>query len=168
MAGKTMWTGDMDTILRTEYPKGTVVRTIAAMIGAVSPFKLTRASVVGRAMRLGLSSPNVGTNQNTANKARRKPVVPKPVIPAKTIAKIATEVERTAFDASPALDANGEPFTLENCGNWHCRFISGTVSVASTICGHKRKTNSPYCPDHHLRCFIPPTPYYKKPEPRYR
>ena len=166
MAGIQHWTEEMYQLVRDMWPTGKSSRLIAEAVNKISAVKVSRNAVISRANFLGLRTPNQKVNQFAFKPSQPKP--PKPVVSAKTIGKLATEVERTVYDAAPLLDPDGQPYTLENCDNRMCRFVAGEVSAFSAICGHPRKRDKPYCEQHSLRCYVAPTPYYKKPEPMYR
>ena len=164
--GKVHWTEAMYDIVREGWPAGKSAQVLADAINKISRTVISRNAVVSRARFLNVTTPNQKTNQFSFKPSKPKP--PRPINPAKAIGSVATEVQRTAYDAAPNLDANGQPYTLETCGNHHCRFMPGEVWAYAPICGHLTRRHSSYCEHHFNRTQIPPTPYYKKPEPRYR
>ena len=164
--GKVHWTEEMYAIVREGWPAGKSAQVLADAINKISRVVISRNAVVSRARFLNVTTPNQKVNQFAFKPSKPRP--PRPINPAKSIGKIATEVERRDYDLQPELDASGNPYTMETIQPHQCQFIIGPPSAYAPMCGKTAHQFTRWCKHHFDRCTVVPTPYYKKPEPRYR
>jgi GcrA cell cycle regulator len=135
------WTEQRITTMTTMWAEGLSATEIAKTLGYVS-----RGAVLGKLHRMDLM-------RKLPGRAHRRPkpiprAIPVPVPP--IVSEPFIEPEPSARTA------------LFNLTDKSCRFPIGDVGTPDFgFCGRTPRHHSPYCAEHHKRCFVPLTPRHR-------
>lgn len=136
----TFWTDERVDLVRRSWAEGKSGSQIAALLG----HGLTRAAVIGKAHRLGLSRARAGARKKA--EAQRQRPAPKPIAAPLTSserrpAPTAPQIDRVALPTSPRV-------TILDLADRSCRWPLGDpTSPDFRYCG-AASSNGPYCAHH--------------------
>lgn len=138
-----IWTDELVEKLKEIYVSGLSASECARYLG----HGITRNAVIGKVHRLGLVSSKPYVRKENPMPQPKPKYTPE-----------ATEMEKTAYDAAPALDDNGKPYTVLTITDRRCHWISGQPSSTAAMCGHPVVPGTSWC-SHHKGRFHQPQQY---------
>jgi hypothetical protein len=116
--------------LRRLFDQGLSFTLMARRLGR------NRNQVMGKVYRQGWE--RAGTRRAVIHRQQREPRKP-------------PSAEAVALTLTPYIDHGLSLTDLKSCS---CRYAIGEAADGFRFCGEKKRDGSPYCPDHHLRCYV--------------
>jgi GcrA cell cycle regulator len=112
---------------------------------------LTRNAIIGKITRMGI--PHRSNGMSRTPKAFNIP--PVNGLGGKQQRRTAPLKLAPPPDApDPMVDEHGEPITMVNVTDHHCRYVHGDVGTSSfRFCGHRKDKKAAFCEYHAGRCY---------------